>query len=97
MNINIIFYAAEYGLGEDVVLIEQGTLGGGTATNATGLLGVLKLNLQETRIAMTSTKLYRFVSILFRHKLGYYYKELEVFNKLYLYNYILYRYEKKHS
>jgi len=55
----IAYKLAEYGFGEDVVLIEQGTLGGGTATNATGLLGVLKLNLQETRIAMTSTNLYR--------------------------------------
>ena len=53
------FILAEYGLGQDVVLIEQGALGGGTATNATGLLGVLKQNHQETRIAMTSTELYR--------------------------------------
>ena len=53
------FYLAEYGLGEEVVLIEQGMLGGGTATNATGLLGVLKLNHQETKIAMTSIELYR--------------------------------------
>ena len=54
-----MIFSAEYGLGEDVVLIEQGILGGGTATNATGLLGVLKQNYQETRIALTSCELYR--------------------------------------
>ena len=70
----IYLYSAEYGFGEDVVLIEQGTLGGGTATNATGLLGVLKLNLQETRIAMTSTNLYRLVSIWFYAQLIVFYK-----------------------
>ena len=49
---------AEYGWGEGVLLLEQGELGGGTTTHATGLMGVLKHSAQETKIAMTSKKLY---------------------------------------
>ena len=32
---------AEYGWGEGVLLLEQGALGGGTTTHATGLVGIL--------------------------------------------------------
>jgi len=55
----IAYKLAEYGMGNGVLLLEQGELGGGTSMHATGLLSVLKSCAQETRIAITSQKLYR--------------------------------------
>ena len=42
-----------------MVLIEQGLLGGGTTNHATGLMGVLKPNNLETRMAVLSRDLYK--------------------------------------
>ena len=52
-------FVAEFGWGEEVLLIEQGELGGGTSTHATGLMGVLKPSDLETRISLISRDLYR--------------------------------------
>ena len=51
---------AEYGWGDGVLLLEQGELGGGTSTHATGLMGILKPSAIETRIAIISRDLYRY-------------------------------------
>ncbi|XP_023346835.1 pyruvate dehydrogenase phosphatase regulatory subunit, mitochondrial, partial [Eurytemora carolleeae] len=55
----IAYKLAEYGWGDGVLLLEQGELGGGTSTHATGLMGILKPSAIETRIAIISRDLYR--------------------------------------
>ena len=55
----IAYRLAEAGWGEDVLLLEQGELGGGTTWHATGLMGILKASSLETRIACMSRDLYR--------------------------------------
>ena len=54
----IAYKLAEAGWGSDVLLIEQGELGGGTTWHATGLMGILKPSQLETRIAVMSRDLY---------------------------------------
>merc|ERR1719367_2359173 len=54
----IAYKLAEAGWGEDVLLIEQGELGGGTTWHATGLMGILKPSKLETKIAVMSRDLY---------------------------------------
>jgi len=54
----IAYKLAEAGWGGDVLLIEQGELGGGTTWHATGLMGILKPSPLETRIAVMSRDLY---------------------------------------
>merc|ERR1719228_37572 len=51
----IAYKLAQAGWGPDVLLIEQGELGGGTTWHATGLMGILKPSQLETRIAVMST------------------------------------------
>jgi len=55
----IAYRLAEYGWGGEVVLLEQGVLGGGTQWHATGLMGVLKPGNIETSISCLSRDLYR--------------------------------------
>jgi len=54
----IAYKLAQAGWGHDVLLIEQGELGGGTQWHATGLMGILKPSPLETRIAVMSRDLY---------------------------------------
>jgi len=54
----IAYKLAEAGWGNEVVLIEQGQLGGGTTWHATGLMGILKPSNLETKIAVMSRDLY---------------------------------------
>ena len=54
----IAYKLAEAGWGSDVLLIEQGQLGGGTTWHATGLMGILKPSNLETKIAVMSRDLY---------------------------------------
>ena len=54
----IAYQLAEAGWGSDVLLIEQGQLGGGTTWHATGLMGILKPSNLETKIAVMSRDLY---------------------------------------
>ena len=54
----IAYKLAEAGWGEDVLLIEQGELGGGTTWHATGIMGILKPSKLETKIAVMSRDLY---------------------------------------
>ena len=54
----IAYQLAQAGWGADVLLIEQGQLGGGTTWHATGLMGILKPSNLETKIAVMSRDLY---------------------------------------
>ena len=54
----IAYKLAEAGWAEDVVLLEQGALGGGTTWHVTGLMGILKPSTLETRMAVLSRDLY---------------------------------------
>jgi len=54
----IAYRLAEEGWGDQVLMIEQGELGGGTTWHATGLMGVLKTSPLETKIAKMSRDLY---------------------------------------
>lgn len=54
----IAYRLGEYGWGDDVLLIEQGSLGGGTTWHATGLMGMLKPGALETKISCMSRDLY---------------------------------------
>merc|ERR1719370_811128 len=58
MGAAIAYKLAEFGWGEDVVMLEQGELGGGTTWHATGLMGLLKSSPMETKIACMSRDLY---------------------------------------
>ena len=55
----IAYKLAEAGWGQNVLLLEQGDLGGGTTWHATGLMGILKPNHLETKIATLSRDLYK--------------------------------------
>uniref|UniRef100_T1IHI3 Pyruvate dehydrogenase phosphatase regulatory subunit, mitochondrial n=1 Tax=Strigamia maritima TaxID=126957 RepID=T1IHI3_STRMM len=55
---SVIYHLSQLGW-TDVVLIEQGKIGGGSTRHAAGLLGQLKQSTTESRICQNSVKLYK--------------------------------------
>ena len=56
------------GLGHDVVLIDQGALGGGTTWHSSGLISLMKPSIVETKLTKLSKELY--LELQYKH--GYY-------------------------